>query len=129
MRKQIRRRLACAALALSIAVPAAAQESPRDWAQVAAALTPGTRVELDLADGTHVQGTVLSQDWDRAELVVSPKTRLPVDPWRIGYAEIRSIEQKGSREGMRPGTKVLLGIGIGFGVAMLLTAIALANAY
>ena len=129
MKKQIRRRLACAALAFSIAVPAAAQEPSRDWAQVAAALTPGTRVELDLADGTHVQATVLSHDQDRAELVVSPRTRIPVDPWRIGYAEIRSIEQKAPREGMRPGTKVLLGIGVGFGVAMLLAGIALATAY
>jgi hypothetical protein len=127
--KQTRRRLACAALALSMAVPAAAQEPARRWEQVAAALTPGTRVELDLADGTHVQATVLSQDQDRAELVVSPNTRLPVEPWRIGYAEIRSIEQKGPRDGMRPGTKVLLGIGIGFGVAMLLAGIVAAAAY
>ena len=129
MTKQIRRRLACAVLVVSSAVPAAAQQPSRDWEQVAAALTPGTRVEVDLADGTHVQGTVLGQDQDRAELVVSPKTRIPVEPWRIGYSEIRSIEQKGPREGMRPGTKVLLGIGIGLGVTMLLAGIAIAAAY
>jgi hypothetical protein len=128
MTKQIRR-LACAVLAVSIAVPAAAQQPSRDWEQVAAALTPGTRVEVDLADGTHVQGTVLGQDQDGAALVVSPKTRIPVEPWRIGYSEIRSIEQKGPREGMRPGTKVLLGIGIGLGVTMLLAGIAVATAY
>ena len=129
MTKQIRRRLACAVLAVSSAVPAAAQQSSRDWEQVAAALKPGTRVEVDLADGTHVQGTVLGQDQDRAALVVSPKTRIPVEPWRIGYSEIRSIEEKGPREGMRPGTKVLLGIGIGVGVTMLLAGIAIATAY
>jgi hypothetical protein len=129
MTKQIRRRLASAMLAVSIAVPAAAQQSSPDWEQVAAALKPGTRVEVDLADGTHVQGTVLGQDQDRAALVVSPKTRIPVEPWRIGYSEIRSIEQKGPREGMRPGTKVLLGIGIGLGVTMLLAGIAIATAY
>jgi hypothetical protein len=129
MTKQIRRRLACAVLVVSSAVPAAAQQPSRDWEQVAAALKPGARVEVDLADGTHVQGTVLGQDQDRAALVVSPKTRIPVEPWRIGYSEIRSIEQKGSREGMRPGTKVLLGIGIGLGVTMLLAGIAIATAY
>ena len=66
---------------------------------------------------------------DRAVLVVSPRTRIPVEPWRIGYSEIRSIEQKGPHEGMRPGTKVLLGIGIGLGVTMLLAGIAIATAY
>ena len=129
MRKQTRRRLACAVLAVSIAVPAAAQQPSRDWEQVAIALKPGTRVEVDLADGTHVQGTVLGQDQDRAALVVSPKTRIPVEPWRIGYSEIRSIDEKVSRGGMRPGTKVLLGIGIGLGALMLLYGIAVATAY
>jgi hypothetical protein len=129
MTEQIRRRLASATLAVSIAVPAAAQEPLADWEQVAAALKPGTRVEVDLADGTHVQGTVLGQDQDRGALVVSPKTRIPVEPWRIGYSEIRSIEQKGPHEGMRPGTKVLLGIGIGLAVTMLLAGIAIATAY
>jgi hypothetical protein len=129
MTHQIRRRLACAVLAGSIAVPAAAQQPSREWEQVAAALRPGTRVEVDLADGTHLQGTVLGQDQDHAALVVSPRTRIPVAPWRIGYSEIRSIEEKGPREGMRPGTKVLLGIGIGLGVTMLLAGIAVAMAY
>lgn len=129
MKKPIRRRLACAVLVVSSAVPATAQQPSRDWEQVAAALKPGARVEVDLADGTHVQGTVLGQDQDRGALVVSPKTRIPVEPWRIGYSEIRSIEQKGPRDGMRPGTKVLLGIGIGVGVTMLLAGIAIAAAY
>jgi len=61
--------------------------------------------------------------------VFSPKTRLPVEPWRIGYSEIRSIEEKTGRTGMRPGTKVLLGIGIGFGVMLVLAGIVAANSY
>jgi hypothetical protein len=129
MKKQIRRRLVCAGLAVSMTAPAAAQEPSANWEQVAIALKPGTRVEVDLADGTHVQGTVLGQDAARAALVVSPKTRIPVDPWRIDYAEIRPIEEKSPREGMRPGTKVLLGIGIGLGALMLLYGIAVATAY
>ena len=129
MKKQIRRRLVCAVLTVLVAVPAAAQQPSRDWEQVAVALKPGTRVEVDLVDGTHVQGTVLGQDEGRAALVVSPRTRIPVEPWRIGYSEIRSIEEKSLRDGMRPGTKVLLGIGIGFGTLMLLYGIALASSY
>jgi hypothetical protein len=61
--------------------------------------------------------------------VFNPKTRIPVDPWRIDYSEIRSLEVKTKGDGMRPGTKVLVGIGVGFGVTMLLAAIALAAAY
>jgi hypothetical protein len=129
MKKQIRRRLAGAVLALSMAVPAAAQRPSRDWEQVATALAPGARIEVDLADGTHVEGTVLGQEQDQGRLVFSPNTRIPVAPWRIGYSEIRSIEVKSARQGMRPGTKVLLGIGIGVGVAMLLAGIAVATAY
>jgi len=129
MNKPIGRRLAGAALAITMAIPAAAQESSRDWEQVAAALAPGARIEVDLADGTHIEGTVLGQEQDRGQFVFSPKTRIPVAPWRIGYSEIRSIEMKNARLGMPPGTKVLLGIGIGVGVAMLLAAIAVAAAY
>lgn len=129
MKQQIGRRLACAVVALSIAVPAAAQEPSRDWEKVAAALAPGARVEIDLADGTRVEATVLSSDQERGQLVVSPKTRIPVAPWKIGYEEIRSIDQKGPRQAMRPGTKVLLGIGIGLGATMLLAGIAAAASY
>lgn len=120
-------RAACALLGVLLAVPASAQNPSRDWYALAASLTPGTRVEIDLTDGTHVEGTVLAQEESR--FVFSPKTRLPVEPWRIDYAEIRSLEVKTKGDGMRPGTKVLLGVGIGFGVTMLLAAIAVAAAY
>jgi hypothetical protein len=118
------RRVAGVILTLSLAMPAAAQDVGSDFRQLAVSLAPGTRIELDLADGTHVEGTVLGQEGDR--LVFSPRTRLPVAPWRIDYSEIRSLEQKAKAEGMRPGTKVLLGIGIGFGVALILAGIAAA---
>ena len=116
-----------AALIAMLAAPAAAQEASRDWQTLASSLKPGTRIELDLADGTHIEGTVLGQEGQG--LVINPKTRIPVAPWRIGYSEIRSIEMKNGRQGMPPGTKVLLGIGIGVGVAMLLAGIAVAAAY
>jgi hypothetical protein len=127
MKKLNRHRFAGALLALSFAVPAAAQDTARDFRQLVSSFTPGTRIELDLADGTHVEGTVLAQEEGR--FVFNPKTRLPVAPWRIDYSEIRSVEQKTSREGMRPGTKVLLGIGIGLGVTMILAGIAAAASY
>jgi hypothetical protein len=118
--------LTAALLVLSLAASAAAQNG-RDFTQLAASLQPGARVELALADGTRIEGTVLGQEDD--VLVVNPKTRIPVAPWRIGYSEIRSLDVKAPREGMRPGTKVLIGIGVGAGVLAILAAIAVAAAY
>jgi hypothetical protein len=127
MKQQTHARLAAALLIVLTAMPVSAQDTSRDWATLARSLAPGTRVELDLADGTHVEGTVLAQENTR--FVFNPKTRLPVAPWRVDYSEIRSLDVKRSGDGMRPGTKVLLGVGIGVGVAMLLGAIAVASAY
>jgi hypothetical protein len=127
MKKHTHTRLAAALLLLSLALPASAQDSARDWATLAASLAPGARVELDLADGTHVDGTVLAQEEGR--FVFSPKTRVPVAPWRVEYSEIRSLEVKQAREGMRPGTKVLIGVGSALGVTLLLAGIAVATAY
>ena len=127
MNVQICNRLASALLVLLLAAPASAQNPARDWTPLARLLAPGARVELDLADGTHVEGTVLAHEGER--FVFSPKTRLPVAPWRIDYSEIRSIDQKRHSDGMRPGTKVLLGIGIGAGLVFLLVGIVLTATY
>lgn len=122
-----RRHLPAALLALSFAVPAAAQPTSRDWGQLVSSLQPGTRIELDLEDGTHVEGTVLAHEADA--LVFNPKTRIPVAPWRITHAEIRSLDVKGSGGGMKPGTKVLIGIGVGIGVLLAVAGIVAATAY
>ena len=127
MKKHTHTRLAAALLLLSLVTPASAQDVARDWATLAASRAPGARVELDLADGTHVDGTVLAQEEGR--FVFSPKTRIPVAPWRVEYSDIRSLEVKHAREGMRPGTKVLIGVGTGLGVMLLLAGIAVATAY
>src|SRR5262245_55913094 len=118
MKMHTHTRLAAALLLLSFAMPASAQDTARDWAALAASLVPGARVELDLADGTHVDGTVLAQE--EGGFVFNPKTRIPVAPWRVEYSEIRSLDVKHAREGMRPGNKVLLGVGIGVGTFLLL---------
>ena len=127
MRIVTTRHLPTALLVLALAVPARAQEAARDWKPLASSLQPGTRIELDLEDGTHVDGTVLAHEGDL--FVFSPKTRIPVAPWRIGYSEIRSLDVKHSGEGMKPGTKVLLGVGIGVGVFLLIAGLAAAKSY
>ena len=79
-----------------------------------------------LADGTHVDGTVLGHEGD--VFVFSPRTRIPVPAWRIAYSEIRSLDVKPKGEGLKPGTKVLIGIGAGAGVVLLLGMIVVASA-
>ncbi|HET9011072.1 MAG TPA: hypothetical protein VFN38_04620 [Gemmatimonadaceae bacterium] len=127
MKTHMHTRLAAALLLLSLAMPVSAQDTARDWTTLAASLAPGARVELDLADGTHVDGTVLAQEEGR--FVFNPKTRIPVAPWRVEYSEIRALDVKHGRDGMRPGNKVLLGAGIGVGTFLLLAAILVASAY
>jgi len=119
--------LPAALLVLALAAPATAQDAARDWKPLASSLQPGTRIELDLEDGTHVDGTVLAHEGDL--FVFSPKTRIPVAPWRIGYSEIRSLDVKQSGLGMKPGTKVLIGVGVGVGVFLLLACLAAALSY
>lgn len=127
MTKWIRRCLTAPLLMLAMAVPAAAQDGGRDWRALASSLKPGTRIEVDLTDGTHVEGTVLAQEGD--VFVFNPKTRRPVVPWRIAHSEIRAMELKQDGEGLRPGAKVLIGIGVGAGLILLLGALVVATAY
>ena len=98
-----------AVIVLALAAPTRA-EQPRDWQRLAATLQPGTRVEVHLTDGSHVDGTLVVQDAE--VLVVNPRTRIPVAPWRVAYAEIQSIDVK-PRGGLSPGVKVLVGVGVG----------------
>ena len=112
-----------AALLGTLAVPARGQES-RDWQRLAASLAPGARIELHLKDGSHVDGTLVAQDAD--VLVVNPHTRIPVAPWRVTYAEIRSMDVK-NRESLSPGTKVLIGLGAGAAAVFVGLLIAVAS--
>ena len=122
----LRRHVPATMLVLSLAVPAAAQSPSRDWKPLVSSLQPGTRIELDLEDGTHVEGTLLAHADDG--FVFNPKTRIPVAPWRVAHSEIRALDVKRSGGGMKPGTKVLIGIGVGVGVSFLIAAIVLAAA-
>ena len=128
MNSWTRRRLPASLLLLCLAVPVPvhARDVSRDWFTLASSLRPGTRIELDLADGTHVEGTVLAHQGE--VFVFSPRTRLPVPPWRIAYSEIRSLDVKRGGDGLKPGTKVLIGIAAGAGVVLLLGMIVLASA-
>jgi len=112
MRMQLTYRLVAVALAMALAAPAGAQtDQAATWRTFAANLRPGARVDVALADGTQVHGTVIATSDE--SLVVNPKTRIPVDPWTIGLSEIRSIEVRNKHDGLSPGAKVLIGVGAG----------------
>jgi len=110
-------------LTMALAAPARAQEA-RDWQRLSATLQPGSRLELHLKDGSHVDGTLVAQD---AELVViNPRTRIPVAPWRVAFNEIQSIDVK-TRDGLSPGAKVLVGFGVGAAAVFVGLLIAVAS--
>ena len=123
MTMRILRAVTVGMLVTALAAPAHAQD-PRDWQRLAASLQPGTRLELHLQDGSRVDGTLIAQDADL--LVINPRTRIPVAPWRVAYGEIRSIDVK-KRDGLSPGAKVLVGFGVGAAAVFVGLLIAVAS--
>src|SRR6185436_18774871 len=87
-------------------------DEARSWRALAAALEPAAMVSIRLKDGTRIVGTVLDHSDD--SLVLKPRTRVPVAARAIAFTDIESIERK--KIGWTPGAKVLLGVGVGFGV-------------
>jgi hypothetical protein len=114
------RRLVRVVMAILFAAPGWAQSrEAQTWRAFAASLKPGALVELDLRDGTWVEGTLLSTATDT--LVINPRTRIPVATWTIAYSEIVSMAP--GRDGLKPGLKVAIGIGVGAAVTVLVTAL------
>jgi hypothetical protein len=103
-------------VALTTSSPAAQQptDEAQSWRALAAALEPAAMVSIRLKDGKRIVGTILDHSDD--SLVVKPRTRVPVAARAIAFSDIESIERK--KVGMTPGAKVLLGVGVGFGVLM-----------
>jgi|KBSMisStaDraftv2_1062788.scaffolds.fasta_scaffold274542_3 hypothetical protein len=112
-----------ALLALLVAsASASAQGAPRDadaWRALTSALAPGSLVTVRTKDGTRVRGTLVQQVDDG--ILVKPKTRLPSPMRSISFDDIEELER--AKHGMSPGTKVVLGTGIGVGVMMLVGAL------
>ena len=112
--------LLVSALVVLIAIPSAlAQqrfEPPEVWRQYAERLPPGAYVDVTLKSGANVKGHVIQASSDL--LRVRPKTRIPVPIRDVGYDEIESIARL--KERLSPGTKVLIGVGVGAGAVFSL---------
>lgn len=106
----------------------AAQEISSDrlmWQKMAAALHPGTSVQVRLKDRSRIRGMIVTSSDE--SFVIKPATRIAVQPVSVDFSNVESIEPW--REGMPPGVKVLLGVGTGVGLTMLVAFIALAAAW
>ena len=115
-----------ALIALLAAGPPASAQQPvseaESWQTLASRLEAGASVEVRLKDGGRVRGTVVASD--AQTLQVKPHTRVPAPIRAISFDDVDSIERW--KEGMMPGTKTLLGVGIGAGVWFLAVVMALA---
>jgi hypothetical protein len=109
---------------LAAGQPAAAQQAAPEaesWRAFTSRLEAGATVEIRLKDGSRVRGTVVTSDAEA--LQVKRHARLP-EPIRTALRQVDSIERW--KEGMMPGTKTLIGVGIGAGVMFLAVVMALA---
>jgi hypothetical protein len=110
---------------LAAGQPASAQQpvsEAESWQTLASRLEAGASVEVRLKDGNRVRGTVVASD--AKALHLKPHTRQPEPIRTIAFSDVDSIERW--KEGMMPGTKTLLGVGIGAGVWFLAVVMALA---
>jgi hypothetical protein len=110
---------------LATGQPASAQQPASEtesWQTLVSRLEAGASVEVRLKNGSRVRGTVVTSDAET--LRVKPHTRLPEPIRTIPFSDVDSVERW--KEGMMPGTKTLIGIGVGAGVVFLGVVMALA---
>jgi hypothetical protein len=83
----------------------------------------GSRVRVDLADGTTIKGTLLRNDAD--PLVVQRRTRVPEPPVEIRMADVLAmeLEQSNGMSGKALGIGMAAGAGLAFGVLMIIAAL------
>jgi hypothetical protein len=123
------RTVLCVMLMAVLAAPAPAQDralETKAWQSLAAALQPGTFIEVRMKDGTRFKGTFV-QRLDADVMVVKPLTRVAVPAREITIADVESIAR--AKKGMSPAQKILIGIGVGVGTMALVGALILANSY
>jgi hypothetical protein len=118
--------LVCA-LVVAIAVPGMhAQtrfEPPDVWRQFAERLPAGSYLSVTLKSGPTVKGHVIQVTPDVLRL--RPKKRIEVPVHDFRYDEIASMTRL--KEGMSPGSKVLIGVAVGAGAIFAAMLVLLAS--
>ena len=115
------------ALVAALLTSRAAAQAPADpvdmWRTFAQRLDAGTLVGVTTRDGKFVEGYLIQVTDDAVR--VSPRTRIRVPLREIAFTDIDKIDRR--RDKWSPGAKVLLGVGIGAGAALLLFLAALSQ--
>lgn len=108
---------------VGLAGPASAgQPTPSEaalWREMLDRLDAGTQIAVRLKTGARRRGIVLRVGDE--SFTFKPYTRIPVEAREIRFSEVANIELQ--QPSMSPGKKVLLGVGIGAGVYLVLTAL------
>ena len=107
------------ALILLMMVSSASAQPPQasdTWRTFSEKLPVGEFIDVRLKTGRHVKGHFLEVAAD--DLRMTPKTRIPVPVRDIPFGDIESVTRQ--KEGMSPGAKVLMGVGIGVGAFLAL---------
>lgn len=103
----------------------ARQTAPNEagmWRTRVGGLGAAALVTIRLKDGTQFKGTVLRVEED--SFFVKPLTRIPVAAREVRFDEVATLRRE--KPSMSPGTKTLLGVGIGVAVYMLSAALLIA---
>jgi hypothetical protein len=102
---------------------AAARPDPALIAEFVKKVPVGSRVRVELADGRTIKGTLMRNDVD--PLVVQRRTRVPEPPLEIRTADVLAmeLEQPGGMSGKAIGIGMAAGVGLTFGVLMIIAAL------
>lgn len=103
-------------------LPAFAQPSapsePTLWRDLLVALEPGSVILLREQNGSRQKGTVLHVGDET--FTFKARTRIPVPAREVAFATVSTIERQ--KPSMSPAKKVLLGVGVGSGIYLIVTA-------
>ena len=115
------------ALVASLLISPAVAQTPQDaadmWRSFAQKLNAGALVSVRTHDGKYVEGHLIQVTNDAVR--INPRTRIQVPVREIAFTDIDKIDPR--RDRWSPGAKVLLGVGIGAGAALLLFLAALSQ--
>jgi hypothetical protein len=110
-------------IVLLAAAPAMGRQSANQselWRTFAERLEPGALVTVRLKDGSRFKAHLIKVSAEALD--VKPKTRIPVPVRAVPLDTIESIQPE--KQGMSPGAKVALGVGLGLASALVLTFLA-----
>ena len=101
-------------LVLALVAPIAAQGAADAdlWRTFATRLEVGSHIKVRLQNGERVSATLIQAD--ATDLVIQPRTRLPVPVQHLRYDAIVSLERDDAR-GMGAGKAVAIGVAAGAG--------------